>query len=52
MLPTSPNLVIPALATIKSGDSIVARIEFYGEVESEDERLRVLLANLCASLEA
>jgi hypothetical protein len=37
---------------IKSGDSIVARIEFYGEVESEDERLRVLLANLGASLEA
>ena len=29
----------------------IARIEFYGEVEAEDERLKVLLANLGSSLE-
>ena len=33
-----------------NGD-IVAEIQFYGEVEGEDDRLKVLLANLGASLE-
>jgi len=37
---------------IKAGDLVVARIEFYGEVEAEDERLKILLGNLGASLEA
>ena len=36
---------------IKAGDVIVARIKIYGEVEGEDERFKVLLANLGASLE-
>ena len=36
---------------VKAGADIVARIEFYGEVEAEDERLKVLLANLGNSLE-
>lgn len=36
---------------VKAGADIVARIEFYGEVEAEDERLKVLLANLGSSLE-
>ena len=36
---------------VKAGTDTVARIEFYGEVEAEDERLKVLLANLGNSLE-
>jgi hypothetical protein len=36
---------------VKAGEVVVARIEFYGEVEAEDPRLKVLLANLGASLE-
>ena len=37
---------------ISAGDSVVARIRFYGEGETEDDRLKVLLANLGASLES
>ena len=36
---------------VKAGTETVARIQFYGEVEAEDERLKVLLANLGNSLE-
>jgi hypothetical protein len=36
---------------VSADGQTIARIEFYGEVEAEDERLRVLLANLGASLE-
>lgn len=32
-------------------ENIVAEIKFYGEVEAEDERLKVMLGNLGASLE-
>lgn len=37
---------------VTAGDTVVARIQFYGEVETEDDRFKVLLANLGASLEA
>ena len=37
---------------VTAGDVVVARIKFYGEVETEDDRFKVLLANLGASLEA
>lgn len=37
--------------SIKAGNEVVARIQFYGEVEGEDERLRVLLNNLGTELE-
>ncbi len=37
---------------VTAGDTVVARIKFYGEVETEDDRFKVLLANLGASLEA
>jgi len=36
---------------IKAGTSVIARIQVYGEVEGEDERLKVLLANLGNSLQ-
>lgn len=36
---------------VKAGETLIAEIEFYGEVEAEDERLKVLLGNLGASLE-
>ena len=36
---------------VKAGTDVIARIEFYGEVEAEDERLKILLGNLGASLE-
>lgn len=36
---------------IKAGTTVVAEIEFYGEVEAEDQRLKILLGNLGASLE-
>jgi hypothetical protein len=36
---------------IKAAGEYVARIEFYGEVEEEDERLRVLLNNLGTQLD-
>ena len=36
---------------VKAGTTLIAEIEFYGEVEAEDERLKVLLGNLGASLE-
>ena len=36
---------------VKAGTDVVARIEVYGEVEGEDERLKVLLANLGTSLQ-
>jgi len=36
---------------IKAGGNVIARIQVYGEVEGEDERLKVLLANLGETLE-
>lgn len=36
---------------IKAGASVIARIQVYGEVEGEDERLKVLLANLGNTLQ-
>ena len=36
---------------ISAGDNQVAEIAFYGEVEAEDERLKVLLANFGATLD-
>ena len=36
---------------VKAGTTLIAEIEFYGEVEAEDERLKVLLGNLGNSLE-
>ena len=36
---------------IKAGADVIARIRVYGEVEGEDERLKVLLANLGATLD-
>ena len=39
------------ILSVSFDSSIIARIEFYGEVESEDERLKILLSNLGASLE-
>ena len=36
---------------IKAGGNVIARIQVYGEVEGEDERLKVLLANLGNSLQ-
>jgi len=36
---------------VKAGETLIAEIEFYGEVEAEDERLKILLGNLGASLE-
>ncbi len=36
---------------IYAGGDIIARIRFYGEVEGEDERLKVLLANFGATLD-
>ena len=36
---------------IKAGADVIARIQVYGEVEGEDERLKVLLANLGATLD-
>ena len=36
---------------VKAGTTLIAELEFYGEVEAEDERLKVLLGNLGASLE-
>lgn len=36
---------------IQAGGSVIARIQVYGEVEGEDERLKVLLANLGNSLQ-
>jgi hypothetical protein len=36
---------------IKAGSDIVARIDVYGEVEGEDERLKVLLSNLGNTLQ-
>jgi len=36
---------------VKAGTDVIARIQVYGEVEGEDERLRVLLANLGATLD-
>ena len=36
---------------VKAGTEVIARIQVYGEVEGEDERLRVLLANLGATLD-
>ena len=36
---------------IKAGSDIIARIDVYGEVEGEDERLKVLLSNLGNTLQ-
>ena len=36
---------------VKAGTDVIARIQVYGEVEGEDERLKVLLANLGATLD-
>ena len=36
---------------VKAAGTLIAEIEFYGEVEAEDERLKILLGNLGASLE-
>ena len=36
---------------IKAGSEVIARIQVYGEIEGEDERLKVLLANLGATLD-
>jgi hypothetical protein len=36
---------------VKAGTEVIARIQVYGEVEGEDERLKVLLANLGATLD-
>ena len=36
---------------IYAAENIIARIRFYGEVEGEDERLKVLLANFGATLD-
>jgi len=36
---------------VKAGNDVVARVRVYGEVEGEDERLKVLLANLGATLD-
>lgn len=34
------------ILAVKAGDEVIARIQVYGEVEGEDERLKVLLGNL------
>ena len=36
---------------VKAGGAVVAEIQFYTEVEAEDDRLRILLGNLGAALE-
>jgi PKD repeat protein len=36
---------------IKAGATVIANIEFYCEVEAEDERLKILLGNLGAALD-
>lgn len=36
---------------VKAGGAVIARIRVYGEIEGEDERLKVLLANLGSTLD-
>ena len=49
---SSPNEGIhKRILQIKANGAVVANIEFYCEVEAEDERLKILLGNLGASLE-
>ena len=49
---SSPNEGIhKRILQIKANGVVIANIEFYCEVEAEDERLKILLGNLGASLE-
>ena len=49
---SSPNEGIhKRILQIKANGAVIANIEFYCEVEAEDERLKILLGNLGASLE-